>query len=108
MKYGKALRIGRAIAGVEQKQLAKDAGLDPSHISLIEKGTRQPSTRAIAKLCRALQIPEPLFNMLAAEQVDLQGIEEQEFEKLGTYLARFLIRHESSSKRNIRKRSNAS
>ena len=108
MNYGKALRIARAIAGVEQKQLAAEAGLDPSHISLIEKGTRQPSIGAVAKLCKALQIPEPLFAMLAAEGSDLRDVNEQEFEKLGTYLARFLIRRESATKRSKRKLSDAS
>ena len=102
MNYGKALRIGRAIAGVEQKQLASLAGLNPSHISLIEKGSRKPSIRAIAKLCHALQIPEPLFNMLAAEASDLRGIEEQEFERIGVYLAKFLIRREPTTKRSKR------
>jgi transcriptional regulator with XRE-family HTH domain len=98
MDYGKALRISRAIAGLGQNQLAAAAGLNPSHISLIEKGSRKPSVRAIEKLCRALRIPEPLFNMLAAESSDLRGIEEKEFQRLGTYLARFLIRDNAASK----------
>jgi len=98
MDYGKALRIARAIAGLGQKQLASMAGLDPSHISLIEKGARKPSIRAIGNLCRALHIPEPLFNMLAAESADLRGIEEQEFQRIGVYLARFLIRSEPTPK----------
>jgi len=94
MNYGKALRVARAIAGVEQKKLANAAGLNPSHISLIEKGTRRPSIRAIGRLCRALDIPEPLFNMLAAESNDLRGIDERDFQRIGTYLARFLVRGE--------------
>jgi transcriptional regulator with XRE-family HTH domain len=98
MNYGKALRIARAASGMEQKELAAKAKLNPSFISLIEKGARQPSTRAITKMCRALQIPEPLFTMLAAEPEDLAGIDKQEFEQIGTYLAKFLIRHEPSSK----------
>ena len=105
MNYGKALRIARAIAGVEQKQLASDSGFDASHISLIEKGARQPSLGAISKLCRALQMPEPLFTMLAAESVDLEGIDEREFERLGTYLARFLFNRERAPKRGRQKRS---
>jgi transcriptional regulator with XRE-family HTH domain len=105
MNYGKALRIARAIAGMEQKRLAAEAELDPSHISLMEKGARQPSIGAIGKLCRALQIPEPLFTMLAAEPSDLKGIGDQEFEKIGAYLAKFLIRHEPTAKRSKRKRS---
>ena len=80
------------------------AGLNPSHISLIEKGSRKPSIRAIGKLSRALQIPEPLFNMLAAEAIDLRGIEGREFEKIGVYLAKFLIRREPTTKRTERKR----
>jgi transcriptional regulator with XRE-family HTH domain len=102
MNYGKAIRVARAIAGMEQKQLAAKAKLDPSHISLIEKGTRRPSTRAITKMCRAMSIPEPLFAMLAAERDDLVGIGEQEFEKIGTHLARFLVHHEPVVKRSKR------
>lgn len=108
MNYGKALRIARAIAGMEQKQLATQAGFDPSHISLIEKGARQPSLDAVGKLCRVLQIPEPLFAWLAAESADLRGIDEQEFERVGSSLARFLIRREPTTKRSKRKRSDAS
>ena len=104
MNYGKALRIARAIAAVDQKELADAAGLDPSHISLIEKGTRKPSIRAIGKLCRALDIPEPLFNMLAVEATDLRGIEEQEFQRIGVYLTRFLLRSEPKSKQTKPKR----
>lgn len=106
MDYGKALRISRAVAGLGQNQLASAAGLDASHISLIEKGTRKPSVRAIAKLCRALHIPEPLFNLLAAEAGDLKGIEEKEFEQIGVYLARFLTRSEQPG-RQTRKKHNA-
>jgi transcriptional regulator with XRE-family HTH domain len=102
MNYGKAIRVARAIAGMEQKQLAAKANLNPSHISLIEKGARRPSTRAITKMCRAMRIPEPLFAMLATEHDDLAGIGEQEFEQIGTYLARFLLRHEPVAKRSKR------
>jgi len=104
MDYGKALRISRAVAGLGQNELASAAGLDASHISLIEKGTRKPSVRAIAKLCRALHIPEPLFNMLAVESGDLQGIEEEEFQQIGVYLARFLIRSDHARRPTKRKR----
>ena len=102
MNYGKAIRVARAIAGMEQKQLAAKANLNPSHISLIEKGARRPSTRAITKMCKAMRIPEPLFAMLAAERHDLAGIGEQEFEQIGTHLARFLLRHEPVVKRSKR------
>lgn len=104
MDYGKALRISRAVAGLGQNQLASAAGLGASHISLIEKGTRKPSVRAIAKLCRALRIPEPVFNMLAAESDDLEGIGEEDFQQIGTYLVRFLTRSEHTRRQTRRKR----
>jgi len=107
MNYGKALRIARAVAGLEQRQLAKNAGLDPSHISLIESGSRKPSVGAIAKICSALRIPEPLFTMLAAESGDLSGIGEEEFGEIGSYLARFLMRYESTPKKRRQNRSHS-
>jgi len=107
MNYGKALKIARAIAGMEQKDLAKEARLDPSHISLIERGARRPSVGAIHKLCQALEIPEPLFAMLASERSDLRGVGEKDFERIGTYLARFLMQHADTAKSRRRRRSNA-
>jgi transcriptional regulator with XRE-family HTH domain len=104
MNYGKALRIARAIAGVKQNELAARAKVSHSYISLIEKGARRPSTRAITKMCRALHIPEPLFAMLAAEKADVKDIGDKEFETLGLYLARFLARDERDRKHDRRRR----
>jgi len=98
MNYGKALRIARAIAGLQQKELAEKAGLNASHVSLIEKGARNPSLGAIKKLSDALEIPESLFTMLAAEAGDLRGIKEAEFDGIGRYLARFLVQYASTAK----------
>jgi len=92
MNYGKALRIARAIAGVKQSELARKAKVSHSYISLIEKGARRPSTRVIGKMCRGLHIPEPMFDILAAEKADVKDIGDKEFETLGLYLARFLAR----------------
>ena len=108
MNYAKALRIARAVAGLEQRQLAEHAGLDPSHISLIESGARKPSVGTITKICRVLRIPEPLFTMLAAESADLKGIGDREFGEIGTYLAKFLMRYEPVAKRQKRARSHLS
>jgi transcriptional regulator with XRE-family HTH domain len=71
MDYGKALRIARAMAGLQQKEVADRAGINSSHISLIEMGKRKPSVRALDKLCKALGIPNHLFMLLGAEASDL-------------------------------------
>ena len=103
MNYSKAVRIARAVSGLQQKELAEKAGLDPSHVSLIEKGARKPSVGAIEKICRALEIPEPLFTMLGAEARDLKGMNEEDAERLGGYLAHFVMRDEPRPK-STRKR----
>jgi len=97
MNYGKALRIARAVSGLQQQELARRAGLNASHISLIEKGLRNPSVEAIEKLSEALGIPESLFTLLAAESGDTKGINEAELEGIGKYLARFVIRNETTA-----------
>ena len=98
MNYGRAVRVARAIAGLSQKQLAIRARLDPSHVSLIEKGARKPSTAALAKICDALEMPAHLVSLLAAEQHDLRGIQPEEFSRIAHSLTSLLLTHARNSK----------
>lgn len=91
MNYGKALRVARAMAGLQQKKLATLAGMDPSHISLIEMGKRQPSVRSIEKLSKALGIPNHLFTLLAAESADLKISDAEDLKQAAQSLARFML-----------------
>jgi transcriptional regulator with XRE-family HTH domain len=54
MDYGKAVRVARAISGIQQKELADRAGLNSSYVSLIEMGKRKPSLKAVRALSSAL------------------------------------------------------
>ena len=103
MNYGKALKVARAIAGLQQKELAAKAGLDPSHISLIEKGTRKPSLDTVGRICQALGIPDHLFTLLATEAKDMHRIEQGELARVAESLARFMVgretRHTPQTKR---------
>src|ERR1700722_9696467 len=99
MDYGKALRIARAIAGLQQKELAELAKLDPSHISLIEVGKRMPSVAAIDKLAKALQMPKHLLMLLAAEPEDLDDLNDpKELERAAQSLAQLLLRNATHSR----------
>lgn len=91
MDYGKALKIARAIAGLQQKDLAERAGIDPSHISLLEAKRRQPSVGMLQKLSRALGIPHHLLVLLAAEPDDLQITDATELHRISELLTRFLL-----------------
>ena len=99
MDYGKALRISRAIAGLQQKDLAERAGLDSSYVSLLEKGSRKPSLKVVRALSEALRIPTHLFTLLASEEEDLDLVEPAELQQAAESIARLLFpaprRHES-------------
>jgi|SRR5580658_3007132 transcriptional regulator with XRE-family HTH domain len=91
MDYGKAFRIARAIAGLQQKELAELADIDPSHISLIEVGKRQPSIAMVGKLAKALHMPDHLLTLLAAEPDDLDMDNPKELERAAQSLAQLII-----------------
>ena len=58
------LKLARRIAGKTQKQLATDAGVDHSFISLLERGKRRlpEGYFAMVRIARALNVePEELF-----------------------------------------------
>ena len=92
MNYGKALRIVRAASGLQQQELAQRAGLTASYVSLVEMGKRNPSSSAIRKLSRALNIPPHLLTLLATEPQDADLIDQKELDTLGESLVRLLLR----------------
>jgi transcriptional regulator with XRE-family HTH domain len=93
MNYSKALKFARAIAGLQQKELASLAEIDASYISLIEQGKRTPSVRAIHKLSHALKIPAHLLTFLAMESEDAALAHPDELKSLGESLTRLVMEH---------------
>ena len=100
MDYGKALRIARAIAGLQQREVADLAGLNPSYVCLIELGKRKPSVNAVEKLAKALRTPHHLFMLLGAESGDLKTDKPDEIHRVAEALAHVLF----DAPRNSRKR----
>ena len=91
MNYGKASKIGRALAGFSQKDLAHLAGIDPSHVSLIESGKRNPSTKTVEGISRALGIPIHLFVLLAAEPGDLRTSRPEQLQTAARAIAALVL-----------------
>lgn len=91
MDYGKALKIARAIKGVQQAEVAVKADLDPSYLCMLEKGRRKPSLGTIERLSCALGIPTHLFSLLATEQKDLKEADAMELSRVGESLARLIL-----------------
>lgn len=98
MNYGKALKIARAIKGLQQRELAERSGLTASHLSLIEAGKRKPSVGALHKLSEALEMPTHLLTLLAAESEDLTLVGPEELRSLGESLARLLSKEKPLSR----------
>ena len=93
MDYGKAIRIARSIAGLQQKELADVAGVDASLISLMEKGKRKPGLATVERITKALDIPQHLFTLLAAEPEDLRTTSPEEVQRATESLAKILLAH---------------
>ena len=53
---GRNLRDHRTRRGLSQEQLALDADMKRSYVSDLERGTRNPSVKAIARLATALHM----------------------------------------------------
>lgn len=105
MNYGKAIKVARAIAGLQQKELAKLADIDPSLVSLMEKGKRQPSVQSLERLSKALRVPPYLLTLLAAEDDDVKISDPVELRRISEVLARFLLRDIREGRRSRGKRS---
>lgn len=53
---GKNVRRLRTQLGKSQEELALDAGMKRSYLSDLERGTRNPSVRALGRLAEALNV----------------------------------------------------
>ena len=53
---GLALREARVATGKSQEQLALDAGLDRTYVSLLERGLKSPTLRTLFKLADILDV----------------------------------------------------
>ncbi len=53
---GANVRRHRKLAGMSQEELALESGLKRSYVSDLERGTRNPSVRALGRLAAALRV----------------------------------------------------
>ena len=59
---GRNVRRYRKLKGMTQEELALEAGMERSYVSDLERGTRNPTVRALGRLAVALSIePEALL-----------------------------------------------
>jgi transcriptional regulator with XRE-family HTH domain len=58
---GNAIKLIRTAKGVKQLTLAKQLGVSPNYVSLVEKDRREPSVGFLRKLAGKLGVPVGLF-----------------------------------------------
>ena len=63
----KRIRDLRKQAGMTQDELADRGGLTQSHLSRLEKGDHSPNGATLAKLARALGVPDSTFQPVVAD-----------------------------------------
>lgn len=54
--FGRAVRLVRARRNLSQEELADESGLDRSYVGGVERGSRNPSLAAIAKIAKGLGV----------------------------------------------------
>lgn len=54
---GANVRRQRKLKGMSQEELSLEAGMKRSYVSDLERGTRNPSVRALGRLAAALGVP---------------------------------------------------
>ncbi|WP_311270695.1 helix-turn-helix transcriptional regulator [Sphingobium sp. WCS2017Hpa-17] len=70
---GTNVRRYRKLKGMTQEQLALDTGMERSYVSDLERGTRNPSVRALGRLAEALGIePKSLLELQPTQNSDAQ------------------------------------
>lgn len=69
LAFGKVLRSVRKEVGLTQEQLAHEAEIDRTFVSLIERGERQPTIRVLFKLAAALHVPASHLIVLTENQI---------------------------------------
>lgn len=71
---GENVRHHRKLAGMSQEELSLEAGMKRSYVSDLERGTRNPSVRALGRLADALRIdPHLLLQRGGGERGPLVG-----------------------------------
>ncbi len=90
MNLGKAIKLCRTQKNMSQTELANQAEISVSYLSLLERGKRDPNLSTVEKISEALKVPVSILVFLAADREEISDISPQLAEKL-SYTALKLI-----------------
>lgn len=90
MNLGKAIKLCRNQIDLTQSELAEEAKISVSYLSLLEKGKRDPAFSTVEKISRALKVPVSILLFLASEEGELKEITPELSEKLSLTALRLI------------------
>lgn len=91
MNYSRAIRIGRALADMSQRDLAEKISVDATLVSMFETGRRQPTLETLTKIANELQIPFHLFTLLASEPREIKDADPATVRRLASALSKLVL-----------------
>jgi len=92
MNLGKTLKQCRKLRGYTQSELANQAGLSTSHLSLIEQNKREPSLTLIKSLSKNLDIPLSILIFLSTQEEEIPELNSNQIDRLRNDLLK-LVKH---------------
>lgn len=85
MNLGKAIKLCRVQKGMNQSDLANQADISISYLSLLEQGKRDPNFSTVEKISQALDVPLSIMVFLAADpKSELKEFSPELIEKLSS------------------------
>ena len=76
MNLGRAITLCRKQKGMTQAELASQAGISISYLSLLEQNKRiDPTLSTLQKLAEAIGVPTGILFYLAADRAELDGLD---------------------------------
>jgi transcriptional regulator with XRE-family HTH domain len=100
MKLGRAIKLCRVQRQLSQADLAAQAGISVSYLSLLERDKRDPNISTIERISEALNIPLSILVFLAMDRSELSEISAELAEKL-SYTALSLVQATNDTSANL-------
>lgn len=91
MNYSKALRVVRTARGLAQKDLAHRLDVEPAYLSMLERGSRQPSRAFLERFAHTTGLSAPLLALLASGEAGLARLSEEELRAFGAEFLKFTL-----------------
>jgi len=85
---------------MRQLELANNAGISMSYLSLIEQGKRDPNFSVLESVARGLGVPLSILVFLGADNSEIKSISPELFEKLSA-IALELVKASGNEKATI-------